>query len=179
MFGKETILVNATIYKKYAGGGYDTKAVRHAFDVPAGTSKNQDKLKKIGMINLLGVVGKDHEIMGEVIATDNEGYTKSVKFNYRPVHEKMLIPPGYSKTQKKAGKKFDYVKAGNKVMAGAKKLNDAFDAFMGGGKKTTTTRKRNTATTKKAPAKTTAKKTTTRKQTSRKTNTKRTTNKKR
>ena len=167
MFGKETILVKAKVLHKYAGGGYDEVKINHAFDVPEGTSKNLERLAKVGEAKLLSAIGKEHEIFGEVIATDNEGFTKSAKFNYRPTHEKMLVPAGYTKAEPKQKKSFDY----SKIVKGASAVSKAFDKLMGEEpkKKSTQTNKKRKATTNKSKStKSSSKKKTTSK--SRKTN---------
>lgn len=154
MFEQSTIIINATIYKQYVGGQVEKEQVHYAFDVPASAVKDEAKLQRTGQSKLLDVIGKDHEVIGTVIHTDDAGRNHTARFNFRPARVKQLTPKGYKTAPKKSTNKGDALK----------KLGNAFDKLMGGEPQTKpkTTRKRtqtkNKTTKSKSKVKSTPKK---------------------
>lgn len=121
MFERLPILINASIVFRYVNGSKYTQQVQYAFEIQK--FNDTQKIKKAAVSKLLESIGKEHEVIGEIIVTVSSD-PEIILFEYKPSAEKLLIPDCYIVPERKPDG-FD------KLISGAKKIGKMFDALMG------------------------------------------------
>lgn len=139
LFSKsEIVLVDAKVYFKYVGGGYDLKELNIQYSAPAGTSASKDRLKEFALKKVTPAY-KKHEIRMTVTGTDpRTGQTNSAAVTYLPKHEEYKAPTKYKAAEKKS---IDIDKIGKGAGKAFAALNKGLDALMAPPKKTPAKRK--------------------------------------